>query len=158
MEKKIQAVDGIDIKGIADGEDKTTFTKGYRNHFEAARVGALICEMISGGMTTAERSIQCICAWAAREREMSSAETTPSRTRTSTTLGSAINFRARLSDLLARNQPDLFEHFQHIIVVSLQGELNPSVPFKRTNLALWCVDDPIYRVRLSRFRITDTRG
>src|SRR5205823_9491186 len=52
--------------------------------------------------------------------------------------GSAIKFRARLSDLLARNQPDLFEHFQHIIVVSLQGELIPVVLFKRTNLALWC--------------------
>src|SRR5947208_1010139 len=52
--------------------------------------------------------------------------------------GSAIKFRARLSDLFTRNQPDLFEHFQHIIVVSLQGELIPVMPFKRTNLALWC--------------------
>src|SRR5207249_5752108 len=42
--------------------------------------------------------------------------------------GSAIKFRARLSDLLARNKPDLFEHFQHIIVVSLQGELIPVMP------------------------------
>ncbi|PYK58625.1 MAG: hypothetical protein DME43_10895, partial [Verrucomicrobia bacterium] len=44
--------------------------------------------------------------------------------------GSAIKFRACLSDLLARNQPDLFEHFQHIIVVSLQGELIPVMPLK----------------------------
>src|SRR5439155_3172918 len=44
--------------------------------------------------------------------------------------GSAIKFGACLSDLFARNQPDLLEHFQHIIVVSLHGELIPVIPFK----------------------------
>src|SRR2546430_5479479 len=38
LEKKIEAVDGIDIKWIADGEDQTTFAKGHGNDLEASRV------------------------------------------------------------------------------------------------------------------------
>src|SRR5437773_1002489 len=38
LEKKIEAVDGIDVERIADGQDQTTFSKGHRNDFEAARI------------------------------------------------------------------------------------------------------------------------
>src|SRR5437762_4304443 len=38
LEQKIEAVDGIDIKGITDSEDQATFAKGHGDDFEAARV------------------------------------------------------------------------------------------------------------------------
>src|SRR5205085_9929779 len=63
--------------------------------------------------------------------------------------GSAIKFRARLSDLLARNQPDLFEHFQHIIVVSLHGEAISSALQAYESGSLVSTSHPIYQVRLS---------
>src|SRR5438034_5269062 len=38
LEKKVEAVDGIDVERVADGEDQATFAKGHRNDFEATRV------------------------------------------------------------------------------------------------------------------------
>src|SRR6266700_3727725 len=38
LEKKIEAVNGIDVERIANGEDQPGFTKSYRDDLEAARV------------------------------------------------------------------------------------------------------------------------
>src|SRR5437762_11191145 len=38
LEKEVEAVDGIDVERIADGEDQTTFAKGHGNDLEPSRV------------------------------------------------------------------------------------------------------------------------
>src|SRR6266853_80825 len=130
LEKKIEAIDGIDIKGIADGEDKTTFTKGYRNNLEAARVRRANLRNDFGRNDDCGK-IDPVHLGLGREGARNViGRNNPITNQDIDDTGSTIKFRARLSDLLARNQPDLFEHFQHIIVVSLQGELVPVMPFQ----------------------------
>jgi len=136
LEKKIEAIDGIDIKGIADGKDQATFAKGHGNDFEAARVRRANLRN-DFGRDDNRGKIDPVHLGLGREGARNVIRRNNSITNQDIDdTGSPIKFRACLSDLLARNQPDLFEHFQHIIVVSLQGELIPVMPFKRTNLAL----------------------
>src|SRR5207237_7435416 len=138
LEKKIEAVDGIDIKWIADGEDQTTFAKGHGNDLEASRVRRANLRN-DFGRNNDPGEIDPVHLRLGREGARNVVgRNNPITNQDIDDTGSAIKCRARLSDLLTRNQPDFFEHFQHIIVVSLQGELIPVMPFKRTNLALRC--------------------
>ena len=86
LQEKAQAIDRVDVERIADRDDQAAVAEADRDDLEAARVFAADLFDHSGGMVMVERSIQSMCACAARLRETSASETRPSLIKTSTTL------------------------------------------------------------------------
>src|SRR5205085_10984014 len=117
LEKKIEAVDGIDIKWIADGEDQTTFAKGHGNDLEASRVRRADLRN-DFGRNNDPGEIDPVHLRLGREWARNVAgRNNPIRNQDIEETGSAIKFRARLRDSLARNQPAFFVPFRHISAV-----------------------------------------
>src|SRR5262249_51166316 len=140
LKKEIQTVDSIDIEWIANGEDQSTFAEGDGNDFKTPGIG---CANLRndfwrnndrGKVDPVHLRLRGEGAGNVIGRNNSIAAQGVDHA------GSAVKLGASLRDLLARNQPDFLEHFQHIIVVSLHGKLFRS-PLKRTNLALRCQRD-----------------
>ncbi len=81
LQQKAQAIDRIDIERVAHGDDQSGLAEADRDNLEPSRILRANLVITSGGMILAERSIQSMSAWAARLRDTSASETTPSLTR-----------------------------------------------------------------------------
>ena len=124
MKKEVQTVDGIDIERIANGEDQSTFAKGDGNDFETP---CIRCANLRNDLWRNE-NYKKIDSLLLRLRGEGAGNVVggndPIADQDVDHTGGAVKLGARLRDLLARNQPDLLEHFQHIIVVGMHGKLS----------------------------------